>query len=65
MGLFKSLGFGNKEGGSAEAPKSEAKDSKSAADVGRERVETMKAGALERIDAIKSGASNLWDRFKN
>ncbi|NQV90298.1 hypothetical protein HQ487_02720 [Candidatus Uhrbacteria bacterium] len=56
MGLFKSLGFGKKEGGSAEmkaeAPKSEQKET-SMADTGR-----------ERINAMKEGASSLWKRFQ-
>lgn len=57
MGIFKSLGFGKKEGGSAEvraeAPKAEQKE-KSAADTGR-----------ERLQAIQEGASSLWKRFRS
>ncbi|PJE76370.1 hypothetical protein COV05_05025 [Candidatus Uhrbacteria bacterium CG10_big_fil_rev_8_21_14_0_10_48_16] len=57
MGIFKSLGFGKKEGGSAEvraeAPKAEQKE-KSSADTGR-----------ERLQAIQEGASSLWKRFRS
>ncbi|MCR4314376.1 MAG: hypothetical protein NUV84_03970 [Candidatus Uhrbacteria bacterium] len=56
MGLFKSLGFGKKEGESTEmspeAPKQELKEN-GAAQTGR-----------ERVNAIKEGGTNLWNRFK-
>ncbi|MBI4256709.1 hypothetical protein HY626_01475 [Candidatus Uhrbacteria bacterium] len=68
MGLFKSLGFGKKEGGSkevqAEAPKTEARE-KSAADTGYERIAGIKKGAQELWDRFKKYASSTSDMVKN